>query len=214
MNTATLKARTEIEALKARISQLDGDSLDLLFRQARTHNTWTELPVPDAMLHDLYEIVKMAPTANNGCPARYLFVRSEAAKERLAGCVAPGNADKVRAAPVTVIIGYDTRYFETLDRLFPHKPEFKAKFAGNLAAAETAAFRNSSLQGAFLILAARALGLDTGPMSGFNNAAVDGAFFAGTSVRSNFLCSLGYADPAGLFERLPRLDFSQACTLL
>lgn len=214
MNKEIETAQETVAALRARVSELSDDGLDLLFRQARSHNAWTDAPVSDDQIRQLYELVKMGPTANNGCPARFLFVKSSEAKERLAECVAPGNKAKVLAAPVTVIIAYDTEYFENFDQLFPHKPEYKDMFAGDPEKARSAAFRNSSLQGAYLMLAARALGLDTGPMSGFNNTAVDKAFFDGQNVFANFLCCLGTADISGLFQRLPRLKFEDACGII
>lgn len=215
MDDAAIKAaQAEVEALRRRVARLDGDGLDLLFRQARSHNAWTDAPVTDAELEALYDLARMGPTANNGGPARFVFVRTDAAKEKLAGCVSPGNGPKVRAAPVTAIVAYDPRYFEHFGRLFPHKPEYQDALAADPARAETAAFRNSSLQGAYLIVAARALGLDTGPMSGFDNAAVDAAFLAEDGFKSNFLCALGHADVGGLFQRLPRLDFADACKLI
>ncbi|WP_323794583.1 malonic semialdehyde reductase [Nisaea sp.] len=207
-------AQEEVAVLRSRISTLGADGIDLLFRKARSHNKWTDAPITDDQIRRLYELVRMGPTANNGCPARYLFIRTGENKAKLAECVAPGNKPKVLSAPVTAIIGYDTAYYENFDRLFPHKPEYKDMFASDPKKAEAAAFRNSSLQGAYLILAARALGLDTGPMSGFDNAAVDKAFFAETTIRSNFLCCLGTADLTGLFQRLPRLQFDEVCELL
>lgn len=214
MSAQAAAAQQAVRDLRQRVSQLDEAGLDLLFRAARSHNGWQDRPVSDAQLRDLYEIACCGPTANNGQPGRILFLRSASAKERLRPALAPGNVPKAEAAPVVAVIGYDTRYFENFDTLFPHKPEYKAKFAENLAAAEVAAFRNGSLQGAYFILAARALGLDTGPMSGFDNATVDAAFFAGTNVKSNFLCAVGYGDESALFERLPRLGFDQACEIL
>ncbi|WP_420402370.1 malonic semialdehyde reductase [Nisaea sp.] len=214
MTDAIRAAQEEVAVLRSRVRALDADGLDLLFRGARSHNKWTDAQVTDDQIRQLYDLVRMGPTANNGCPARYLFVRTGENKARLAECVSPGNKPKVLSAPVTAIIGYDTAYFENFDRLFPHKPEYRDMFAADPNKAKAAAFRNSSLQGAYLILAARALGLDTGPMSGFDNAAVDKAFFASTSIRSNFLCCLGIADLTGLFQRLPRLEFDEVCGLL
>ena len=214
MNHAVTDAQAAVRALRNRISRLDENGLDLLFRGARSHNGWQDRPVSNDQLKSLYDVFGYGPTANNGQPARILFLRSTDAKARLRPALAPGNVAKADAAPVVAVIGFDTRYYENFDTLFPHNPEYKAKFAENPAAAETAAFRNGSLQGAFFILAARALGLDTGPMSGFDNATVDAAFFAGTSVRSNFLCAIGYGDETALFERLPRLEFEQVCTIL
>lgn len=207
-------AQQDIRDVRDRITRLNDDSLDLLFRGARSHNGWRDQPVSDDQLRELYDIVQFAPTANNGQPGRIVFVRSPEAKARLTPCVGPGNVAKIEAAPVTAIIAFDLHYFEKMDITFPHKPENKAKFAADPEAAAQAAFRNSAIQGGFFIMAARALGLDTGPMSGFNNAKVDAEFFDGTNLRSNFLCNIGYGDESTLFQRLPRLDFDLACQLL
>jgi len=214
MDTAASRAGEEIRGIRRRLARLDDDSLDLLFRNARSHNDWQDRPVSDQQLRELYALASFAPTANNGQPTRILFLRSKDAKVRLIPALAPGNVAKTAAAPVVAILGYDVRYFENFDKLFPHKPEYKEKFAADPNKAAEAAFRNGSLQGAFFIMAARALGLDTGPMSGFDNAAVDEAFFAGTSVRSNFLCNVGYGEENALFGRLPRLAFDEACRIL
>lgn len=207
-----LAAHEAVRAMRTRLGELDDASLDLLFRQARSHYGWTDRPVPDAMLRELYELVRMAPTANNGNPARLVFVVSPEAKARLQQCVGPGNVPKVAEAPVTVIIAYDPEFWRRLDKLEPHRTDWD-RFSGDPERAEKIAFRNSSIQGAFLILAARAMGLDTGPMSGFSNAKVDEAFLAGTPYKSNFLCNLGYADETAIFQRLPRLDFDEACRI-
>ncbi len=188
--------------------------LDQLFRHARSHNGWLPQPVADATLRELYDLMKLCPTSVNGGPARIVFVRSEEGKAALLPTIHPGNVDKVRTAPVVAVIGYDTRFHEHLPRLFPHNPQAGAPFAANAALAESTAFRNSSLQGAWLMLAARALGLDCGPLSGFDAAALNGLLFPDGRVRVNFLCNLGHGDPRRLFPRGPRLDFSQACTLL
>ncbi len=188
-------------------------SLDQLFLEARTHNTWLDEPVSDATLHELHDLVKWGPTAVNGSPLRVVFVRSAEAKARLLAAVSPGNVDKVKAAPVTAILAQDLEFYEKLPRLFPHA-DLKAMFASRPEAAREMAFRNSSLQGGYFILAARALGLDCGPMSGFDNAALDEAFFKGTSWKSNFICNLGYGDPGKLHPRLPRLEFDEACRIV
>lgn len=193
---------------------LDAVSLDTLFRTARTHNGWLDRPVADEQLQQIYDLVKWGPTSANCSPARLVFVRSPEAKARLKPALGPGNLDKTMAAPVTAIIGYDLKFYDQLPRLFPHNPDARNWFAHDAKAAETAAFRNGSLQGAYFILAARAVGLDTGPMSGFDNAKVDEAFFTGTDVRSNFLCNLGYGDSARLFPRSPRLTFAEVCKVL
>lgn len=166
----------------------------------------------DAQMEALYELFKWGPTSGNACPARIVFVRSAEAKQRLADCAFDRNAVKILAAPVTAIIGYDTRFFERLPELFPHNPAMADMFAGNPALAETTAFRNGSLQGAYLIIAARMLGLDAGPMSGFDNARVDAAFFPGDRIKSNFLCSLGHGDARNQWPRLPRPAFADACS--
>ena len=190
----------------------DDLALDLLFRQARTHSRWQARPVPDEMLHRAWDLARMGPTSANCLPARIVFVRGAAAKEKLKPTLMPGNVDKTMAAPVTAVIGHDLAFFEQLPRLFPHA-DARAWFAGNEPLARTTAFRNGSLQAAYFILACRALGLDCGPMSGFDNAAVDAAFFAGTTVESNLLVNIGYGDAAGLFPRGPRLDFAEACRI-
>lgn len=183
-----------------------------LFTQARTQNGYLPTPVSDEQLQALYELLKWGPTAANSCPARFVFVRSEEAKARLVPCMAPGNQAKVQQAPVTVIVGMDMLFYDKLPQLFPHT-DARAWFVGNTAMIEATAFRNSSLQGAYMMLAARALGLDCGPMSGFDSAKVDAAFWAGTAVRSNFICTLGHGDASKLMPRSPRLAFAEACTL-
>jgi len=192
----------------------DSSVIDRVFRQGRSQNGWQPGEVPDALLRQLYDLMKMGPTSVNCSPARIVFVRSAEAKARLKEALAPGNVEKTMGAPAVAIVGYDTRFYEQLPRLFPHNPAVKSWFEGDAkrAFAETTAFRNGSLQGGYLIAAARALGLDCGPMSGFDNAKVDAAFFAGTSVRSNFICGLGHGDPAKLFPRSPRLAFEEACS--
>jgi 3-hydroxypropanoate dehydrogenase len=193
---------------------MSNDSLDLIFRKARTHNAWLDKPVEDALLRQVYDLAKMGPTSANMCPMRIVFVKSREAKERLKPALDAGNVDKTMAAPVTAVIGMDIRFYEKLPRLFPHmdvKSYFKDLPENVL---EYIALRNSSLQGAYFMLAARALGLDCGPMSGFDNAKVDAAFFAGTTVKSNFLCNLGYGDASKLYLRSPRLDFEEACKLV
>ncbi|KAA8996505.1 malonic semialdehyde reductase [Stenotrophomonas cyclobalanopsidis] len=191
---------------------LDAAALDQLFRTARTQNDFLDTPVEDAQLHALYELLKWGPTAANGSPARFVFVKSAEAKAKLAPALSEGNHDKTLAAPVTVIVGFDEDFHEKLPYLFPHT-DAKAWFDGPREGRHEGAFRNGSLQGAYLILAARALGLDAGPMSGFDNAKVDEAFFAGTHIKSNFLVNLGYGDPSGLFPRLPRLSFDEAARI-
>jgi len=187
-------------------------STEQLFTAARTQNGYLDKPVSDDTLHQLYELMKWGPTAANSAPARLVFVRSAAAKEVLLGCVSPGNVNKVRQAPVTVIVGMDLAFHEQLPKLFPHV-DARAWFAGQEAKILDSAFRNSSLQGGYLILAARALGLDCGPMSGFDAAKMDAAFWAGTQVKTNFICTLGQGDPSKVLVRNPRLSFDEACRL-
>ncbi|SBV31691.1 oxidoreductase subunit of the alternative pyrimidine degradation pathway [uncultured Sphingopyxis sp.] len=188
---------------------LSDSALDQLFRTARTYNGYLDKPVSEAQLHAIWDLMKFGPTSANSLPARIVWCVSDEAKAKLAALAIPGNEGKIRAAPVTAIIAMDTEFYEHLPEFFPHT-DARSWFAGNDALAETTAFRNSSLQGAYFILAARALGLDTGPMSGFDNEAVDRAFFAGEpKVKSNFISTLGYGDPATIFERSPRPDFAR-----
>lgn len=187
---------------------LNDDALNQLFREARSYNGYLDRPVTDAQLNDIWELMKFGPTSANCLPARLVWCASDGAKEKLAALVAPTNADKIRNAPVSVIIGMDLEFYEQLPELFPHA-DAKSWFVGNEDLISKTAFRNSSLQGAYFILAARALGLDTGPMSGFNNAAVDEAFFAGTAVKSNFISTLGYGDSSTIFPRSPRPEFGR-----
>lgn len=194
------------------MTKLDTNALDQLFNTARTHNKWQAREISDSQLHELADLMKMAPTSANCSPARIVFVKSAAAKAKLEPLLSEGNRAKTMSAPVCAIIGSDQEFYNHLPKLFPHAPA-KTWFEGNAPHIEATAFRNSSLQGAYLIMAARALGLDTGPMSGFDNAAVDAAFFAGTTITSNFLCNLGYGDPAGLFPRSPRFEFGEFCSI-
>jgi 3-hydroxypropanoate dehydrogenase len=186
---------------------------DQLFTQARTQNGYLDQPVPDAQLQQLYELLKWGPTSANSSPARFVFVRTPEAKAKLAACVSPANQPKVLSAPVTAIIGMDMAFYEQLPTLFPHT-DARAWFLGNDALIASTAMRNSSLQGGYLIMAARALGLGCGPMSGMDIAKVDAAFFAGTTVKTNFVCTLGHGDPAKVMARSPRLAFEQACQLV
>jgi nitroreductase len=192
---------------------INDEALDTIFRKARTQNKWLDKPVSTALLMAIYDLMRWGPTSANMSPARIVFVVSKDAKERLKPFLSEGNRDKTLSAPATAIIGYDLRFADTLSKLFPHAPDAKNWFK-DPAAAEAHAFRNGSLQGAYFIIAARALGLDCGPMSGFDNAGVDREFFPGGTVKSNFICSVGYGDPAGLFERSPRLAFDEACKIL
>jgi 3-hydroxypropanoate dehydrogenase len=192
---------------------LDDAALDILFRDARSYNRWSPEAVPEQTLHALYDLLKWGPTSANSSPARFVFVTSAAAKATLAGCVSPGNLVKVEQAPVTVIIGMDEKFYEKIPFLFPHRPQVGDGFK-DPAVGRPTMMRNSSLQGAYLILAARALGLDCGPMSGFDNAKVDAAFFGGTSVKSNFICALGVGTTELLYARSPRLPFDEACKII
>lgn len=194
------------------VAVADDKSLDIIFRNARTHNGWQDKPVSDDTLRALYELMKWGPTSANCSPARILFLKTREAKERLRPALSAGNMEKTMAAPVTAVVGYDLQFYELLPRLFPHNPDAKNWFSGK--AAEITAFRNGSLQGGYLIVAARAVGLDTGPMSGFDNAKLDAEFWPDGRVKSNFLCNLGYGDPSKLFSRSPRLDFDEACSIL
>lgn len=209
-------------------NKLSEQALDLLFREARTHNAWLDLPVSDETLRQLYDLMKWGPTSANCCPARILFLRTPEAKQRLLPALSPGNVDKTMSAPVTAIIGYDGRFYEQLPKLFPHA-DARSWFVETPELAEVTARRNSSLQGAYLIIAARSLGLDCGPLSGFDQAKVDHEFFPrptgaaasidqeyfpDSHIKTNFLCNIGYGDAAKLYARSPRLDFDEACKLL
>jgi 3-hydroxypropanoate dehydrogenase len=207
---------------------VDEKPLDTLFREARTYSKWQSRPIADKTLHALYDLLKWAPTSANSSPARFAFLRSKESKERLRPALAPLNVEKTMTAPVTVIVAYDLRFHMQLSRLFPQSPGMAKLFENNPEMVESTAKRNSSLQGAYMIMAARALGLDCGPMSGFDHAKVDEEFFAAGKpcfgcdqeffpeghVKTNFICNLGYGDPASLHPRLPRLSFNEACTLL
>ena len=193
--------------------KLPDASLDQLFRDARTRGSWHDKDVPDSLLYELVDLVKLGPTSGNCSPARFVFVKSHEAKERLEPFLSKGNREKTMKAPVCAIIGYDLDFYEHLPKLFPHT-DAKSWFEGKPEKIQETAFRNSSLQGAYLILAARALGLDCGPMSGFDSAGVDKEFFAGTKVKSNFLCNLGYGDDSPLRPRSPRFDFDEMARIL
>ena len=207
---------------------LDDAALDQLFRAARTHVAWSDRPVEEELLRRLYDLLKWGPTSANLSPARFLFLRTKESRERLRPALAPGNVEKTMSAPVTVVIAHDERFYEEASRLFPHHPGIRDLFASTPALAESTAFRNGTLQGAYLIMAARSLGLDCGPMSGFDNAKVDAEFFSEAEcakhhvtevprtarLKSNFLCNLGYGDPLRLHPRGPRLEFDEACRML
>jgi 3-hydroxypropanoate dehydrogenase len=189
-------------------------ALDLVLRTARSQNGWLDQPVSDDRLRQLYDLMKWGPTSANCSPARIVFVRTPANKERLRPALSPNNVEKTMTAPVIAIVAYDSRFYEHLPQLFPRNPQVADLFASNQTLAATTAFRNGTLQGAYFIIAARALGLDCGPMSGFDNGKVDAEFFSDGRFKSNFLCGLGHGDPAKVYPRSPRLAFDQACTLL
>lgn len=193
--------------------RVDGEGLDVLFREARTHGAWLPRPVSQDVLRAAYELARLAPTSANSSPARFVFLTTPEAKERLAPALMPGNVDKTRSAPVTVIVAQDMEFYEHLPRLFPFV-DARSWFAGNPGMIADTAARNSSLQGAYFLLAARALGLDCGPMSGFDAEKVNAEFFPDSKWRANFLINLGYGDPAQLYPRAPRLDFDEACRVL
>ena len=195
--------------------KLDDDALDLILRKARSQNGWLDTPVSDAELRAIYDLMKVGPTSANTSPARILFLRTAEAKARLLPALAPGNVDKTKAAPVTAIIGYDPRFYEHMPtKLFAHRPEMAQNYAKNPTLAESTAFRNGTLQGAYFMIAARAIGLDVGGMSGFDNAKVDAEFFPDGRIKSNFLCNVGHGDPSKVMAKLPRLDFEEACAIL
>jgi 3-hydroxypropanoate dehydrogenase len=193
---------------------ISDEALDTIFRDAHTHNKWSDKPVSNAMLMAVWDLMRWGPTSANIQPARIVFITTPQAKARLKPLLSEGNREKTMLAPAVAIIGYDLDFPEKLPQLFPNNPRMKDAFAGKPELTQTAAFRNGSLQGAYLIIAARALGLDCGPMSGFDNAGVDKEFFAGTAIKSNFICALGHGDPAGVFPRNPRLSFDEACKIL
>lgn len=195
-------------------STVDNAGLDLIFRNARTQNSWRPEKVADDILRRVYDLMKMAPTSANSSPARIIFVTSAAGKEKLKPALSAGNLDKTMTAPVTAIIGYDTKFYELLPQLFPHDQSAQSWFTGNAALIQETAFRNGTLQAAYLMLAARSLGLDCGPMSGFDQSKVNAAFWPDGRIKANFLCNIGYGDDAKVFPRGPRLSFEQACQIV
>jgi len=211
ITTLDEQARKDAAAFQARGLVADKITMQLLFTEARTHYGWQDKEVSEDTLKDLYEIAKMGPTSMNQQPMRVIFVRSEEAKDRLEPALFEGNRPKMRSAPVTAILAYDLNFWEELPNLFPPNPDAQEIFKNNATAAQVNAFRNGTLQGAYFMLAARAVGLDVGAMSGFDNAKLDEEFFHGTSLKSNFLVNLGYADTSKIFRRLPRLKFEQVC---
>lgn len=191
---------------------LSDNDLDLIFRNGRSYNGFDSRPVTRVQIEAMYDLLKAGPTSANTQPGRYVFCLSQESRDKLAACASEGNADKIRNAPAAVVVGMDMEFYEKMPEVFPHNPDAKNWFSG--PAIETTAFRNSTLQGAYLMIAARALGLDVGPMSGFDHDQVDAAFFAGTPIKSNFISTIGYGDPASIFEKLPRLSFDDACKVL
>ena len=212
-DTARADAQAAVRAVRAACSHLDDASIDMILRDARSHYAWTDRPVPDALLREIYDITIAGPTSMNTCPARFIFVRSAQAKQRLAKSLKEKNIDKMMEAPVTAIIAYDPQFWTHLPFLFPHEDR-RPHFEGKPAHAEETAFRNATLQGAYFMIAARAVGLDVGAMSGFSNAIVDAEFFADTDWKSNFLCNIGYADETALFQKLPRFAFKEVCSII
>src|SRR5215467_12655096 len=205
--------KQQMKHMATKLSSLPEVALEQIFTKARTHSAWLPEPVREDLLIEIYDLMKWGPTSANSSPARIVFVRSKEAKEKLLTCMAEGNVEKTRTAPVTAIIAQDMEFYEKLPKLFPFA-DARSWFAGNKPFIESTAFRNSSLQGAYFIIAARSLGLDCGPMSGFDNAKVDAAFFEGTSWKSNFICNLGYGDFGKLRPRAARLEFNEACKIL
>jgi len=211
LEQAIASAQQSIRQLREDKPRLDDDSIRVILSGARSHYAWTDKPVPDAMLKELYEITALGATSMNSSPARFVFVTSDEGRARLAKGVKEANLKKMMGAPVTVIIAHDLEFWQELPFLFPHDDR-RGHFKDKPEHSETTAFRNATLQGAYLMIAARALGLDVGAMSGFSNEIIDQEFFAGTSLRSNFLCNIGYADESALFQKLPRFPFDKACS--
>lgn len=206
-------AQRDVRALRNEINALTDDQIGLILTKARSHYAWSDTPVPDTLLRNIFDIAKMGPTSMNTCPSRFVFVRSDAAKKKLSAALKPANVPKVMSAPVTTIIAYDLNFWTELPRLFPHEDR-RPHFEGKAKHSADTAFRNSTLQGAYFMIAARALGMDVGAISGFDNAIVDDALFAGTALKSNFLCNVGYANERALFQRLPRFDFDDVCEII
>ena len=210
---AVAKAQTTFTDLKDNSDPLSDKQLALLFGEARSMNGWQDKEVSNDMVKSIYELTKMGPTSTNCCPARFKFIKSDGQKQLLKEALLPNNVDKVMSAPVIAIIGYDLDFSDNMSKLFPHM-DVAPMYKGNAEFNQATAFRNSSLQGAYFMMVSRALGLDCGPMSGFNNDLVDQTFFKDTNIKSNFLCCIGYGDPSKIFMRLPRLDFDDACEIL
>ena len=209
-----LTAQETFRRLKDEVSRADPATLRLILTDARTQNVWQKRDVADDLLKEIYEVMKMGPTSANCCPARIVFLKSQASRERLRPALKPNNIDKTMSAPVTAIIAHDTAFWKHAETMFPQNPGAQLTFKDNPTGSGIAAFRNGSLQGAYFLIAARAVGLDCGPMSGFDNALVDDEFFLDTTLKSNFLCNVGYGDPSNTFKRLPRFDFEEVCEIL
>ena len=214
LDTQDLIAQETLQRLKDQIQKADPATLRLILTSARTQNAWQKRDVSDDTLKEIYQIVKMGPTSANSCPARFVFLKSRVARERLRPALKSNNVEKTMTAPVTVIIAHDTAFWKHAETMFPQKPDAQLAFKNNPTGSEIVAFRNGSLQGAYFIIAARAVGLDCGPMSGFDNTLVDEEFFSGTTLRSNFLCNVGYGDVSNIVKQLPRFDFEQVCWIL
>ncbi len=210
---AIADAQATFEDIKNTNEPLNKKQLDLLFGQARSMNGWQDKEVSDDTVKSLYELTKMGPTSTNCCPGRFIFIKSQEQKEKLEPALLPNNVPKVMSAPVIAIIGYDLDFSDHMTKLFPHM-DVAPMYKGNDEMNVSTAFRNSSLQGAYLMMVARAIGLDCGPMSGFNNQLVDETFFSDTNIKSNFLCCIGYGDSSKIFQRLPRLDFNEVCKII
>ncbi len=206
-------AQADHRALRSRISRLSDDSIDLILRDARSHYAWTDKPIPEGLLEEIFDITISGPTSMNTLPARFIFVKSQEGKERLSKSLKPKNVAKMMGAPVTAIIAQDMDFWHKLPFLFPHEDR-RHLFDGHEDYSEDTAYRNATLQGAYFMIAARAVGLDVGAMSGFSNAIVDEEFFSGTSLKSNFLCNIGYADETALFQKLPRFAFDDVCSVI
>jgi 3-hydroxypropanoate dehydrogenase len=214
MSDVRALAQQEIRDMRQRIQRLDADGIDLLLRNARSHYAWEDRPVSDSDLERIFDIMVWGPTSNNGHPIRILFARSDEAKQRLVPALKGNNVEKVLSSPVCAIIGFDTKFYERLPELFPHDPDKVQMFIDNPKRCADDAFRNGTLQGAYFMIAARALGFDVGPISGFFNDIVDAEFFADTTIKSNFLCNVGYGDESAVWQKLPRPSFDSICTLI
>ena len=210
---AVAAAQETFSNLKNYNEALNDSQLNLLFGEARSMNGWQDKDVSEELIRSIYELTKMGPTSTNCCPARFKFIKSEEQKLKLKESLLPNNIDKVMSAPVIAIIGFDLDFSDNMGKLFPHM-DVAPMYKNNEIMNHSTAFRNSSLQGAYFMMVSRALGLDCGPMSGFNNAIVDEVFFSGTNIKSNFLCCIGYGDPSKIFMRLPRLDFNEVCEII